>query len=129
VAKPTFKLVITGGQTFSDLKRLTRVCDHRLSEKSKTHSIEIVSGCDNGADKLGEAYAYSRGYAVKRFPADWDGFGKAAGHIRNKQMVMYTDAVIAFWDGRSREARHMIYLARAKQMPLRVIKYDFKVQK
>jgi len=123
MGKPTFKVVIAGGRTFNDLKRMTKVCDHMLSEKSKTHSIEIVSGTAKGADKLGEAYAYSRGYAVKRFPADWDGFGVSAGHIRNKQMAMYTDAVIAFWDGRSRGARHMIYLAKAKELPLTVIKY------
>lgn len=123
MAKPKFKVVIAGGRTFSDLKRMTRVCDHMLSRKKETHSIEIVSGTARGADKLGEAYAYSRGFAVKRFPADWDGFGKAAGHIRNKQMAMYADAVIAFWDGRSRGAMSMIYLARAKEMPLTVIKY------
>jgi len=122
--KPTFKVVVAGGRTFNDLKLMTTVCDKMLSRKKETHSIEIVSGTANGADKLGEAYAYSRGYAVKRFPADWDGFGKAAGHIRNKQMAMYADAVIVFWDLRSRGARHMISIARTKELPLTVIKYE-----
>lgn len=115
-----FKVVIAGGRTFNDIKLMTKKCDHLLSQRT---NIEIVSGTARGADQLGEAYAYSRGYSVKRFPADWDGFGKAAGHIRNKQMAMYADAVIVFWDGKSRGARHMISISKTKELPLSIIKY------
>lgn len=115
-----FKVVIAGGRTFNDIRLMTKKCDHLLS---KQRNIEIVSGTANGADKLGEAYAYSKGYSVKRFPANWDGFGKGAGHIRNKQMAMYADAVIVFWDGKSKGTLHMINVAKAKELPLSIIKY------
>ena len=36
----------------------------------------------------------------KRFPADWDKHGRAAGPIRNAQMARYADAVALFPGGR-----------------------------
>jgi hypothetical protein len=45
---------------------------------------------------------------LKRFPADWDTHGRAAGVIRNKQMAEYGDMLIAFWDGESKGTKNMI---------------------
>lgn len=101
-----FKVVIAGGRDFTDLKRMTKVADTMLTKKGK--SVQIVSGTAGGADRLGEAYAYSRGFAVKRFPADWDAHGKSAGVIRNAEMAQYADAAIIFWDGQSRGTKNMI---------------------
>ena len=57
---------------------------------------------------------------VTRVPADWSAHGKAAGFVRNGQMVdMRPDLVIAFWDGRSRGTENTIALAR--KAGLRVI--------
>mgnify|MGYP001564359745 CR=1 FL=1 len=39
---------------------------------------------------------------IKRFPADWDHFGKSAGHRRNAQMAEYADALLLIWDGESK---------------------------
>ena len=48
------------------------------------------------------------GYSIKRFPADWDKFKKAAGYIRNEQMGNYCDIAIIFWDGSSKGTLNMI---------------------
>lgn len=82
--------------------------------------IEIVSGCANGADKLGERYANERGYAIKRFPADWETFKKGAGHIRNEEMAKYADALIAFWNGKSKGTGHMIDLAKQYKLKVKI---------
>ena len=83
-------------------------------------NIEIVSGAYyKGADKLAEQYAKEKGFLIKQFPANWNKFGKAAGPKRNQQMANYTDALIAFWDGKSRGTKHMIEMA--KQSKLRMI--------
>lgn len=80
---------------------------------------EVVSGGCRGVDKLGERWARVEGLPVKTFPADWEKHGKAAGPIRNKQMAEYANALIAFWDSKSRGTKSMIDLA--KKNGLKVI--------
>jgi hypothetical protein len=53
-------------------------------------------------------------FISKRFPADWDRFGRSAGPKRNKQMAEYGDALIAVWDGESRGTKTMIEFARER---------------
>ena len=80
-------------------------------------NIEIVSGAYyRGAGKLGEQYAKERGYKITRFPADRKRFGRAAGPKRNEQMANYADALIAFWDEKSRGTKNMIDLAKIKNL-------------
>lgn len=58
--------------------------------------LQIVSGGAKGADASGEAFAKLHGCGLKMFPADWDKYGKGAGHMRNKQMANYADAALIF---------------------------------
>ena len=115
------KVIIAGGRDFDDYKKLCDACDKALSRQS---DIEVVSGRANGADKLGERYASERGYKVKLFPANWGegaSYKKSAGYIRNKQMAEYADALIAFWDGKSKGTKHMIDLANQNNLKVRVV--------
>ena len=57
---------------------------------------EIVSGCANGADEIGEIFSFGMGKEPRRFPPDWDMWGKAAGPIRNKAMADYGDVLLVF---------------------------------
>ena len=116
----TFKVIIAGGRDFDDYIKLKKSCDRLLANKD---NIEIVSGTAKGADIIGERYADLWGYKLTRFPADWDQHGKAAGHIRNRQMAEYADALIIFWDGSSRGSRNMIDEAKKKGLQIRVIEY------
>jgi len=72
---------------------------------------EVVSGCAEGVDLSGEEYAEHNNIPIKRFPADWKGFGYAAGKIRNHEMADYAEALIAIWNGKSPGTRHMIETA------------------
>jgi len=56
-----------------------------------------------------------------KFPAEWNKFGKAAGPKRNKEMAIAADALIAFWDGKSRGTKNMIELAKQKGLKVKVI--------
>ena len=114
------KLIIAGSRTFTDYKKLCEICDNILQDQT---NIEIVSGAYyKGADKLGEQYAAEKGFPIKQFPADWKRYKRAAGPKRNQQMANYADALIAFWDGKSRGTKNMIELA--KQNNLKVIIID-----
>jgi hypothetical protein len=58
----------------------------------------IIEGCANGADKLAGIAGEELGIEVKPFPADWEKYGRAAGPIRNSQMLKEgnPDVVVGF---------------------------------
>ena len=114
-----FKVIVAGSRDFNDYKLLKEKLDVVLSNKVE---IEIVSGGARGADKLGEVYAKERNLSCKVFPADWDAHGKSAGYKRNAEMAEYADALVAFWDGKSKGTGHMIDLAEKKRIQIRVVK-------
>ena len=115
------KVIIAGGRDFADYDKLRDACDEQLINAEE--DIEIVSGGAKGVDTLGEQYAEEKGLEVKKFPADWKGYGRAAGIIRNSQMADYGDMLIAFWDGKSKGTKNMIETARKKQLQVSVVKY------
>jgi hypothetical protein len=81
---------------------------------------EVVSGCATGADTCGEIWAGMAGKQIKKFPADWERYGKAAGAMRNLEMARYADALIAVWDGESKGTSHMIRVAKDKGLKVYV---------
>lgn len=121
--KPTFKVIIAGGREFSDYALLCESCDKFLCQKHQTHDIVVISGTARGADTLGERYAHERGYAVEKYPADWNRDGKAAGPIRNAQMAKVADALIAFWDGQSKGTANIIDQAKTRGLSIKIVKY------
>lgn len=114
------KVIIAGGRDFDDFPRMIKTCDKILANQE---SVEIVSGTANGADKLGESYAKARGHPIKRFPADWERFGRSAGHRRNAEMADYGDALILYWDGKSKGSGGMLEIAKKRGLKIRVINY------
>lgn len=114
------KVIVAGGRKFNNYNLLKTTLNNILSNKT---DIEIVSGTANGADKLGERYAEQYNYHIKKFPAEWDKYGKSAGYIRNEEMAKYADALVAYWDGISKGTRHMIDLAEKHNLKVRVIRY------
>ena len=117
-----FRVIIAGCRDFNDYELLREKCDHMLSKKKDTHKVIIVSGHAAGADALGEVYALERGYELETYPADWSR-GRMAGPLRNEKMARVSDALIAFWDGKSRGTKNMIDLANMKGIPVRIIRY------
>lgn len=131
-SEPPFKVIVAGSRTFRDYEFLKRKLDIILSNKK---NVEIVSGTqrtrnphgeDYGADYLGEKYAAEKGYAIKRFPADWDGLGRKAGHVRNEQMAEYAapdGGAVIFRENMSPGSTSMANLASKYKLKLKI--YDF----
>ena len=118
------KVIIAGGRDFDNFKLLERKCNQILKIRLLSKGgITIVSGDAWGADYLGAKYARKYDLNVKHFPADWKTNGKAAGPLRNEEMAEYADALIAFWDGKSRGTADMIQRAKDHGLKLRIIKY------
>ena len=99
------KLVVAGSRDFNDKKLLFEKID-LLRERFDI--TEIISGTAKGADSLGAEYGSENEIPVIEFPANWNKYGKGAGHIRNKQMADYCDLGIIFWDGASLGTKNMI---------------------
>ena len=125
------KIIIAGGRDFKDRILMSNKMASLIS--NITDGIEIVSGGQvtvdkftgekYGADYLGEQWAEFNQYRVEKFPADWDTHGKSAGPKRNRQMAEYADALVAFWDGKSRGTKNMIDEAKSLGLKVRVIMY------
>ncbi len=113
------KLIIAGSRGFTDYECLKETCNFLLSN-ILDDNIEIISGTAKGADQLGERYAEEMGYKIKRFPAEWDKYGKGAGFRRNTIMAKYSDTLIAFWDGKSNGTKHMIGVARKNNLNVKI---------
>jgi hypothetical protein len=118
----TFRVIVAGGREFSNYALLRDKLDYALRNRLN-EGVTIVSGAARGADQLGERYAKERGYNIDSHPANWDEFGKSAGYIRNKEMAQSADALMAFWDGKSRGTKHMIDLAKQHGLKVIVINY------
>jgi len=120
-----FKVIIAGGRDFDNWEYnncwLDKI-DYYLKNKDPD-KIEMVTGCAKGADQIPYFYNTWYGYSIKEFPADWNKYGKPAGYIRNKEMAEYSDALIAFWDGKSNGTKHMIDLAKKYDLNTRVLYY------
>lgn len=82
-----FSAVIAGGRDFQLLLPHFQWLDHL--KDSAFDITEVVSGCAPGADAGGEEWAKLRNIPVKRFPAEWDRHGRAAGPLRNEAMAKY----------------------------------------
>jgi len=89
-------------------------------------NITIIEGAANGADREAGASAESAGCEVEEYPANWDKHGKAAGPLRNQQMLDEgkPELVIAFVDKPLEESRgtnNMVTKAKAAGLPVYVV--------
>ena len=91
---------------------------------SKIQITLLVSGGAKGADTLGEQYAKENGIETKIFLPDWEKHGKAAGMLRNTDIINESEVVIAFWDGSSKGTLDSINKAKKLNKKLIIIDYE-----
>ena len=96
------KVLVCGGRNFGDTDLVYSVLD----SVNEVQGIgEVIEGAAQGADRIASHWAHNRGITNRKFYADWEKHGKAAGPIRNQQMLDEgkPDLVIAFTGGRGTE--------------------------
>ena len=126
LSKDIYKIIIAGSRTFFDYDLLKKECNNFIQhcvDNLDNPYFEIISGNARGADKHGEKYAKEYNYSCSVKPANWNKYGKRAGYLRNADMAQEADALIAFWDGKSRGTNHMIELAKQANLNVKVILY------
>lgn len=94
------KVLVCGGRYFNDAQLLNKVL-MSFETASVGPISEIVHGDARGADTLAAQWAQDHGKIETPFPADWEKHGKAAGVIRNAEMLLQTQphCIIAFPGG------------------------------
>ncbi len=110
------RVLVCGSRTIDDDKLVFKILD----AETEYNITELVSGGAIGVDRSAERWAFARGIKTSRWNPDWSKFGKSAGIIRNKDMVIYADAVIAIWSGVSRGTKSTIDFARKLKKPVKV---------
>ena len=123
------KVIVAGGRDFKGYYLLKETLDSFQQEYGSI--TEVVSGTAKGVDKLGEKYANENNIPIKRFIPDWEGLGKKAGHVRNRQMGDYAKEhngmLVAFWDKHSRGTKGMIDYATKIGLKSVVVYYNVGV--
>jgi hypothetical protein len=87
-------------------------------------SLVVIHGGCRGADSMAGMWAKENGVPVMVFEADWGKHGKAAGPIRNRQMLNEgePDYVLAFHRdlNKSKGTKDMVMAACAAGIPVRI---------
>lgn len=91
------RFAVTGGRDYTD----RAVIADALAVLSVDRLLMVNGDCPTGADAIAKELWEERGGKVELHPADWNKHGKAAGPLRNQQMVdSGLSAVIVFDGGR-----------------------------
>lgn len=114
------RILVCGGRDFSDYDLLGKTllglfppATDDMSTWMVPSDTVIIHGDADGADQLADQWAVVHWVQIERYPADWERHGRAAGPIRNKQMLDEgkPDLVVAFPGGRG--TANMVRQARA----------------
>jgi len=117
-----FKVIISGSRDFNNFNQLVYYADKCLKNK-KDCRIIIITSDSKGTDRLAEMYAFHRHYELVKVPTNWVRWHKAAAFKRNVEMAEKANALIAFWDGKSKGTSHLIEVMRGFSKPRRIIYY------
>lgn len=92
-----------------------------LEDYLPAETTELVSGGAKGVDQCAEVYAAAHQMKLTVFLPDYARYRRGAPLRRNRQIVDYSDLVLAFWDGSSRGTRYTIAYCRSIGTPVQVI--------
>lgn len=92
------RVLVTGGRDFNDPDLLNNALDQLHQQH---HFTTLVHGDAKGADRLAHQWATNNNVPTEPHPANWKKHGKAAGPIRNREMLdTKPELVVAFPGGK-----------------------------
>lgn len=106
------KVLVCGARDYTDETKIWKELD---ALKLEIGSFILIEGQARGADLMAARWAVHRLPSQQhwRFPADWKKYGRAAGPIRNKQMLEQgqPDIVLAFGGKEGKGTNNMVGIA------------------
>lgn len=109
-------ILVTGSRTWRTHAAI-KLALGKLAERDPNAIVH--HGDAAGADRICAKVASNLGLTVVAHPADWDTHGKAAGFVRNLEMLDYEPtAVYGFWADKSRGTYHCLVKAYERGIPV-----------
>lgn len=101
------KVIISGSRSILNYEILEEAI-----KESGFIITQVISGTARGVDELGERWAAKNNVSVREMSANWDFFGKSARYLRNEEMFKIAEGIIVLWDGKSKNSKNMISIAK-----------------
>lgn len=99
------RILVTGSRDWDQPKIIFGVLGQLAREHGHDNLVLVHGGCPTGADAIAHRYAEDMDWGIQVYPADWGYYGKAAGPLRNRDMVdSGVDLCLAFIKNGSRGA-------------------------
>jgi hypothetical protein len=117
------RILITGSRNWPDDGTVEQaILDVKNWFYFDWEDVVIVHGdCPTGADAIADEFATEYDIKVERHPADWKKHGRAAGPIRNQEMVdLGADICLAFPLPDSRGTIHCMKAAKKAGIPVKL---------
>lgn len=116
----TFVLLVTGDRDWSMDNEAQKLSVWSVLWSFRNQHPIVVHGSARGVDSIADAHAKKLGFDVRPHPADWDRYHRAAGPIRNTEMLEeHPNLVAAFHDDiiNSKGTKDMLKQARKAGIP------------
>lgn len=111
-------LIVAGSRTYTDVWRVR----DNIARYLRYNKVDmIVSGGARGPDTYAIDYAEEHSIPYVVFNAEWDKYGRGAGHRRNMEMAIQATELLAFWDGRSAGTKNMIQWMQKLNKPCTIV--------
>lgn len=121
--EPTWKVIISGDRSWSGptIEEKIECLLLQMPKRNGQWNVSVIHGACHGVDQSADKIAKKLGFQTLAFPADWKRYGKAAGPIRNGQMLDMDNvyAVYAFHRdiGSSKGTKNILDQASKKGIP------------
>jgi len=113
------RVLVCGSRDWDDAKFINRHL------RQLPRGTTIIEGAARGADSIAAQAAEHLGFEIEEYPAEWKKYDKAAGHIRNQQMLDEgkPDVVIAFSKDiyNSKGTLNMVKRAKKAGLPIKIL--------
>ena len=116
------RVIVCGSRHWTNVERIRKML------AALPQDAIIVHGACQGADAIADVIAKELGMKTEPHPAEWERYGRAAGPIRNEEMLHAgARMVIAFHNGlmQSKGTKNMVKLARNANVHVKYVTDDF----
>lgn len=122
--KPEYKVILAVSRSFVNYMLFKEKFIYYLSEKSKTHTLIVMSGASYVTDYFIDQLSNELEFILEPHEASWEKYERTeAIRKANEEMTDTANAIIAFWDGKSFGIANLIEQAKKKNVIIRIVQF------